>query len=128
MKNEETFKMTYSAKQQEEIEKIRNKYIPQEPDKMEQLRMLDASVEKKATMKSIAIGLIGALDLGIGMSMVMTDFGKIFGSAALFVGIVIGVIGLAVLGCAYPCYQYNLKKEREKIAPQIIQLTDELTK
>lgn len=128
MKNEETFKMTYSAKQQEEIEKIRNKYIPQEPDKMEQLRMLDAGVEKKATMKSIAIGLIGALDLGIGMSMVMTDFGKIFGSAALFAGIVIGVIGLAVLGCAYPCYHYNLKKEREKIAPQILQLTDELAK
>lgn len=128
MKNEETFKMTYSAKQQEEIERIRKKYILQEPDKMEQLRMLDAGVEKKATMKAIVIGLIGALILGIGMSMVMTEFGAILGSAAFLIGIVIGVIGIIIVGCAYPCYQYTLKKEREKIAPQIIRLTDELTK
>ena len=36
----ESFHYTYSAKQQEEIQSIRKKYLPQE-DKMEQLRRLD---------------------------------------------------------------------------------------
>ncbi len=126
MENKDTFKMTYSARQQEEIDQIRQKYAPKEPDKMEQLRALDASVEKKATVASIAVGVIGTLILGIGMSMAMTDFGAILGSAAFIVGIIIGVVGIAVLGCAYPLYNRTLKKEREKIAPEILKLTDEL--
>ena len=46
----------------------------------------------------------------------------------LFPGVVIGLIGMAVLAAAYPIYQKTLKKEREKIAPEIIRLTDELLK
>lgn len=124
----ETFKMTYSAQQQEEIDQIRKKYVPQEPDKMEQLKALDASVGKKASMVSIAVGTAGALIMGIGMSLVMSDFGNVFGSLAFPLGVGIGVVGMAVLGCAYPLYSHTLKKEREKIAPEIIRLTDELRK
>lgn len=43
----ETFEYTYSAKQQQEIENIRKKYLPKEEDKMEQLRRLDRSATKK---------------------------------------------------------------------------------
>lgn len=128
MENKDTFKMTYSAPQQEEVNQIRQKYAPKEPDKMEQLRALDASVEKKATAVSIAVGVIGTLILGIGMSLAMSDFGAILGSAAFIVGIIIGIVGIAVLGCAYPLYNRTLKKEREKIAPEILKLTDELMK
>ncbi len=41
----ETFTYTYSAAQQNEVKRIREKYAPptQEQDKMEQLRRLDAS-------------------------------------------------------------------------------------
>lgn len=128
MENKDTFKMTYSAQQQEEVNQIRQKYAPKEPDKMERLRALDASVEKKATAVSIAVGVVGTLILGIGMSLAMSDFGAILGSAAFMVGIVIGLMGIAVLGCAYPLYNRTLKKEREKIAPEILKLTDELMK
>lgn len=128
MENKDTFKMTYSAQQQEEVNQIRQKYAPKEPDKMERLRALDASVEKKATAVSIAVGVVGTLILGIGMSLAMSDFGAILGSAAFIVGIVIGLMGIAVLGCAYPLYNRTLKKEREKIAPEILKLTDELMK
>lgn len=120
--------MTYSAQQQEEVNLIRQKYIPKEPDKMERLRALDASVEKKASTVSIAVGVIGTLILGIGMSLAMSDFGAILGSAAFAVGIIIGLVGIAVLGCAYPLYNRTLKKERKKIAPEILKLTDELMK
>jgi len=41
---------------------------------------------------------------------------------------VIGIIGMAVLAVAYPLYNRTLKKERERIAPEILRLTDELMK
>lgn len=128
MENKETFQMTYSAKQQEEIAAIRQKYAPKELDKMEQLRVLDASVGKKATVVSIVVGIIGTLVMGLGMSLTISEFGEIIGSLAMPVGIVLGVVGMVVLACAYPLYNRTLKKEREKIAPEILRLTDELMK
>lgn len=126
MENQDTFKMTYSAQQQEEIDQIRKKYLPQEKSKLEQLRALDAGATNRATMYSILLGVIGTLILGAGMSIVMTDFGAALGTLALPVGIVVGVAGLVLLALAYPLYNRTLKKEREKIAPEILRLSDEL--
>ena len=67
MENKETFSYTYSAKQQEEIKKIREKYLPKEANKMEQLRRLDESVTRKGTVFSLVVGIIGTLVLGVGM-------------------------------------------------------------
>lgn len=126
MDNKETFKITYSAQQQEEIQSIRQKYAPKEESKMDQLRALDAAVNRKATMVSIVVGVIGSIVMGLGMSLVMSDLGLLLGSLALPVGIVIGVAGMAIVACAYPLYNRTLKKEREKAAPEIMRLTDEL--
>lgn len=126
MENNQTFKMTYSAQQQEEIQEIRKKYMEPEEDKMERLRTLDATATKKATINSIAVGTIGTLIMGTGMSLMMSDFGKIAGSFATPIGIVAGIAGIAILACAYPLYNSTLKKEREKIAPEILRLTEEL--
>ncbi len=127
----EDFSFTYSAKEQEELRKIRQKYEPQEENKMEQLRNLDASVEKKATTISITIGMIGLLVMGSGMSLIMTNLGEmigLYGVIGMMIGIIIGMIGIFMIGCAYPIYHKTLKKEREKIAPEIIRLIDELIK
>jgi len=122
MENKETFSYTYSAKEQEEIKKIREKYVPKEADKMEQLRRLDASVTQKGTVISLVVGIIGALILGTGMSMCMVW-------TELFVlGIIVGIVGIVMVSAAYPIYSHVTKKEREKIAPEIIRLTDELMK
>lgn len=128
MESKDTFKMTYSAGQQEEIEEIRKKYVPKETSKMDQLRALDESAEKKATRVSILIGIIGTLIMGVGMSLTMTEIGNVLGTAAMPVGIVIGVLGIAILALAYPIYNRTLQKEREKIAPEILRLSDELLK
>ena len=131
MENKESFEFTYSAKEQEEIKKIRNKYTaPEETeDKMAQLRRLDASVYSKATTAALVIGIIGALVMGLGMSLVMTDIGAALGTIlAMIVGVGIGVIGIVLICLAYPMYTRTLKKEREKIAPEILRLTDELMK
>ena len=128
MEQNDSFKMTYSAQQQEEIQSIRQKYVPKEESKMDKLRALDARVSQKATMVSVIVGVIGAMILGCGMSLIMSDFGAALGVAAFPVGIAAGVLGIALVALAYPAYQRTLKKEREKIAPQILQLTDELMK
>ena len=122
MENKETFSYTYSAKQQEEIKKIRDKYLPKEADKMEQLRRLDKRVTEKGTTISLILGIAGTLVMGTGMSMCMVW-------TELFIpGIIVGVIGIAAVSLAYPLYSYITKREREKIAPEIIRLTDELMK
>lgn len=127
----EIFTYTYSAKQQEEISKIRKKYEAPEEDKMEQLRRMDASVTKKATSRSLTAGIIGALVMGLGMSLTMTDLNEILGLSkvlGMILGIGIGVIGIVLVCCAYPIFNRTLAKERERIAPEILKLTEELMK
>ena len=129
--NKDTFEYVYSAEQQVEIEKIRNKYMPKQEDKLEQLRKLDAKVTRKATSISLATGIIGILILGSGMSFIMTDLGKVFGIqgiAAMATGIAIGLPGIVMVSVAYPLYCKVLKKEREKAAPEILKITEALIK
>ena len=131
MDNNEGFNYTYSAKEQEEIKAIRKKYAASEEteDKMTQLRRLDASVYSKASAAALVVGIVGALIMGIGMSLVMTDIGAVLGTVlAMIIGISIGVVGIVLVCLAYPIYNRTLKKEREKIAPEILRLTDELMK
>lgn len=128
------FSFTYSAKEQEELRNIRAKYQPQEAepeDKLEKLRRLDNSVTQKATAASLVVGILGALILGSGMSLIMTDVGEILGLQGvvnLVIGIIIGLIGIVMVSLAYPVYNHMLKKERTKIASEVLQLTDELMK
>ena len=121
------FEYTYSAQQQKEVEAIRSKYLPKEPDKMEQLRKLHRVPTQKASCAAITIGVIGSLILGMGMSLIMTDIGTVFGLAdAMIPGVLIGLVGLVPVTLAYPVYKRVLKKQREKIAPEILRLSDEL--
>lgn len=117
------FTYTYSAREQEEVKRIREKYVHKEDDKMERLRKLDRDVTRKATAASVSVGVIGALILGIGMCCTMVWAEKWF-----IPGVLIGLVGIAVIAAAYPMYQHIIKKEREKIAPEILRLTDELMK
>lgn len=133
MENKETFNYTYSAKEQEEIKAIRNKYVAKEEteDKMTQLRRLDNNATQKATVVSLVFGIVGALILGIGMSLAMTEIGKILALSeftSMLIGISIGIVGIVLVSLAYPLYNKILKIERERIAPEIIRLTDELMK
>ena len=128
MENKEGFSFTYSAQQQKEVEAIRKKYLPQEDDKMEQLRKLHGIPTKKAQAASLAVGIIGALIMGTGMSLVLTDIGAALGSLAMLMGIVVGLVGMVLVALAYPLYNRVLKKQREKIAPEILRLSDELLK
>lgn len=125
---EETFRYTYSAKEQSEVEAIRKKYLPPEENKMEQLRKLDRSATGKAQAWAMALGVIGTLILGTGMSLCMTELSGFLGGTAMFIGIPVGLVGIVLVALAYPVYNRILKKERQRIAPEVLRLTEELMK
>ena len=127
------FSYTYSAKEQEEIKRIREKYTlkNEAEDKMSRLRRLDASVTQTAQIIALILGIIGTLILGFGMSLCMTDIGNIFGSykgMSLVFGIIFGIVGGVIASFAYPAYSAIVKAKRKKLAPEIISLSDELMK
>ena len=134
MENKNTdssFQYTYSAKEQDEIRRIREKYQSKEEDGISKLRKMDVRVSQKATVVSLVLGILGALVMGTGMSLVMTDLSVILGLTGvvgMVIGGFIGVIGIILVALAYPVYNKVLKKEREKIASEILRLTEELLK
>lgn len=129
--HENGFQYTYSAKQQSEVESIRKKYLPQEENKMDQLRRLDRSVYQKAQAWALSLGILGALILGAGMSLFMSELGAMLGlqsNGAMLFGILAGLVGMVLVALAYPVYNRVLRKQRQRIAPQILRLTEELMK
>lgn len=126
---ENAFQYTYSAKEQSEVESIRRKYLPQEESKMDRLRKLDRSASQRAQAWAISLGIAGVLILGTGMSLFMSELGTklgMHGNLAMLIGIAVGIIGLALVALAYPVYNRVLRKERRRIAPEILRLTEEL--
>ena len=121
MTEKEIFEYTYSASQQNEVRKIREKYLPRETTKLDQLRALDAGATKRGTAVSLVHGILYVLVLGLGMSCCMVWAGKLF-----VPGIMIGCIGLAGVAATYPIYNRIVRQDREKIAPEILRLTEEL--
>ena len=127
MDNKEAgFSYTYSAAQQAEVKKIRSKYVEKPESKLEQLRALDRSASKKAQTWALIIGILGALVMGTGMSLAMTELGTLLGPYAMLIGIAVGLLGMLLAALAYPVYNKGLKKQRERIAPEVLRLTDEL--
>lgn len=122
--NNNEFQYTYSAAQQDEIKKIRKKYLPKEEttDKMELLRKLDESAETPGAIVALILGIVGTLFLGVGMCCVLlwTNY--------FALGVVVGIFGIITLSLAYPAYKKITQRRREKIAPEILRLTDELEK
>lgn len=129
--NNNEFNYTYSSKQQEEIKKIRQKYEAPTENKMERLVKLDKKASQKAQAVGITLGVIGTLLLGLGMSLIMSDLSDhlgIDGIVAAISGIIIGLLGGVIAVSAYPLYNICLKKQRKKIASEIIRLSNELLK
>ena len=126
------FQYTYSAAEQAELRRIREKYTGRAEEregKLERLRRLDRGVLQKAQAVALAFGVLGALILGFGMSLVMSDLPALLGLgqiAALALGIAAGVVGGLLAALAYPAYCAVTQRERKRLAPEVLRLTDEL--
>lgn len=121
MNNDSVFRYSYSAKQNEEVLAIRNKYLPQPESKLEELKRLDQCVNSAGMAQALAIGMIGCLILGLGMCFAMQVVGK-----SIALGTFIGVWGVAAMIAAYPVYRTIFKKAKAKYQPRILELAAEL--
>ena len=104
------------------VEKIKRNYETEHrPDKLEELKALDKKVKVPARVFSYIFGIIGTLVLGVGMCLAMEIIGD-----AMIAGVIIGLIGIAMVVINYPWYHKILNKRKAKYSSQIIAKSDEL--
>ena len=109
------------------VQKIHSQYMEKESTELDALRALDTQVKRPANVFAYAFGSIGALIMGSGMSLVMTDIGGRIGMAeSMTAGIVVGVVGMLMAIVNYPVYKKMLAKRREKYADRVITLSEKL--
>ena len=111
------------------VEKIRSQYTEQENTDLDTLKALDAKVKRPANVLGYTYGSIGAIVMGAGMSLVMTDIGAMLGMTQTMVpGIVVGVVGMGMALTTYPIYRKILTSRKKKYSSKIMELSDRITK
>ncbi len=121
------FFYTYSADENQEVLKIRKKYMPQEKTDLQALKELDAKVRRPANVFAYVYGCVSAIIMGAGMSLVMTDIGGFLGlSDAMMPGILIGLVGMGLALTTYPIYRKILGKRKQKYASQVLELSEKV--
>ena len=109
------------------VQKIRTQYTERENTQLDALKALDKKVKKPANVFAVVFGIISAVVMGSGMSLVMTDIGSIVGiESPMFPGIIIGVVGLVMALLTYPMYKKILNSRKKKYANEIIKLSDNI--
>lgn len=107
------------------VQKIRSQYTEKQHTELDELRRLDYRVKKPVKIFAYIFGSIGAIIMGFGMSLVMTDIGDILNIAnTMFTGIIIGIVGMFIDIINYPMYKGILNKRRAKYADKILKLSD----
>ncbi len=105
------------------VETIRNQYEPksEERTKMEQLKQLDKKVRRPAEVFGYIFGAAGTLVLGVGMCLAMEVVAKM-----MVLGIVVGLVGIAMVSANYFIYRAILAKRKRKYGGRVLELSDEL--
>ena len=111
------------------VQKIRTQYTEKEHTDLEELRKLDAMVKRPANVFAYIYGSIGAIVMGAGMSLVMTEIGAILGLASTMIpGIAVGIVGMAMVLSTYPIYKAILSSRKKKYAAEILALSEKILK
>ena len=111
------------------VQKIRTQYTEKEHTDLDALKELDAKVKRPANVFAYIFGSIGAIVMGSGMSLVMTDVGATVGIAdPMLPGIVVGIVGMLMAIINYPIYKGILGARRKKYADKIITLSEKIMK
>lgn len=106
-------------------QQVRAEYAPgsEEEGKLEQLKKLDRAARRPAEIFAYTFGIVGVLVLGVGMCLAMEVIGSM-----MPLGIVIGVVGIAMVTANYFLYRAILRSRKKKYAKEIVSLSDELLK
>lgn len=104
------------------VEKVVNQYVEKETTKLDELKRLDSTVKKPALIFAYVFGSIAALILGFGMCVAM----KVILADLMWLGIVVGVLGIALCLLTYPIYKKILNVRKNKYREQILAISNEL--
>lgn len=111
------------------VQKIRTQYTEKQRTELDALKALDKKVKAPTAVFAYIFGSLSALVMGAGMSLIMTDISTVIGlTAPLLPGLVLGITGMLMSICNYPLYKRLLASRRKAYAPQIIALSDFITK
>ena len=102
-------------------QKLHTEYSEKQSSEVDKLCALDKKVKLPANIFAYIFGVIGALVLGTGMCLAM----KVIGNA-MAVGIVIGVVGIAMVSVTYPIYKMILKSRKSKYSKEILELSEKI--
>ena len=111
-----------NANEKKYVEKTLKSYEEKEVTKLDELRALDKKAKKGANVFAYVFGSIGSLVLGFGMCVAM----KVILADLMIVGIVVGLMGIAMVSGNYFIYEKLLEKGKRKYANQIKELSNEL--
>ena len=106
-------------------EAIANEYSKKEESKVIALKKLDRKAKLPAQVFTYTFGIVSALIFGLGMCLAMKVIGE--GTSMFVIGIIIGVIGMALMGINYPIYKKILENSKKKYAYDIITLAKEIS-
>ena len=113
--------------QQFMAQRIRAQYMGKNPSELDELSELDAKVKRPANVFAYVFGSIGAVVMGAGMSLVMTELGAILGIAnTMPIGIAVGIVGMLIAAINYPIYRGILNSRKKKYADQILKLSEQI--
>lgn len=121
MENNNGFTYSYSAEKKNEAEMIRKKYLPREETPLERLKSLDARVGRAGVIESLIMGVIGCLIFGIGMCFGLDVFAGADMLTLVFMG-----LGAFIMAPAYAVYKRISRRTRDRLAPEILRISDEL--
>ncbi|MBQ8930972.1 MAG: dihydropteridine reductase [Ruminiclostridium sp.] len=111
------------------VQEIRTQYTAKsnEESNLDALRKLDAKAKRPANVFGYVFGSIGAIIMGAGMSLVMTDIGAMLGiSNTMPLGIAIGIVGMVMTIVNYPIYKAILTSGKKKYADRILSLSEKI--
>lgn len=104
------------------IESIRRQYLPESEhdSKITQIKSLHNRARRFPKIIAAAMGVVGALVLGVGMTLTLVW-------DRMIAGIIVGLFGMAIMFFTYPAYQYLIERGKKKYGDQILKLTDEVS-
>lgn len=105
-------------------EHIANEYSVKKESKVVALRKLDRKAKAPANIFAYTNGIIMSLVLGTGMCFSMNVIGN---GNCMFLGIVIGIVGIIGVSTNYFSYKKILANSKAKYAQDIIRLANEIT-
>ena len=120
--NENAFSYTYSATCNQEVLNIRNKYLPREETKLEELKRLDHLVQNSGVTQSLCAGMVGCLIFGLGLCLALEVIGQM-----IWLGVILGLVGTVGMLAAFPVYRKYFNKAKAQHTPRILELAAELS-